>query len=145
VKRIIRVVLGAVLAAAAVSGGTSLCAAADTASGAKVIAYYFHGNFRCYTCTNMEQYSREAIEANFKEELASGRLQFRAVNVEKRENEHFIREYQLYTKALVLSLVKDGKEARSKNLARIWELSRDKREFIEYVTAEVAAFLKEAR
>lgn len=144
-KKMIRVVLAVVLAAAVVSGGALLCAASDTASGVKVIAYYFHGNFRCYTCTNMEQYSREAIEANFKDELASGKLEFRAINVDKPENGHYAKEYQLYTRSLVLSLVRDGKEVRSKNLTRIWDLSRDKRKFIEYVTAEAAAFLKEAR
>ncbi|MDD5430443.1 MAG: hypothetical protein PHE97_06995, partial [Candidatus Omnitrophica bacterium] len=48
----------------------------------KVIAYYFHGSFRCVTCINMEKYSREAIEANFKDALDSGKLEFKAVNVE---------------------------------------------------------------
>src|SRR4030042_183035 len=85
---------------------------AARASDDKVIACYFHGSFRCYTCTNMEKYSREALEANFKDALASGRLEFRAVNVEERGNEHFAKDYQLYTKSLILSLVKDGKEVK---------------------------------
>ena len=34
---------------------------AVAAKGNQVIAYYFHGNFRCYTCHTMEQYSKEAI------------------------------------------------------------------------------------
>jgi hypothetical protein len=109
----------------------------------KVIAYYFHGNARCYTCHTMEQYSKEALETNFKDALAAGKLEFKAVNVEERENEHFVQEYQLYTKTLVLSLVKDGKEIRSKNLAGIWDHVRNKQRFFDYVTAEVSDFLKE--
>ncbi|NQU18982.1 hypothetical protein HQ550_02380 [bacterium] len=108
-----------------------------------VIAYYFHGTFRCYTCTNIEKYSREAIEANFKDALQSGKLEFKAVNVEERGNEHFVNDYQLYTKSLVLSLVKDGKETQYKNLEKIWEYVRDKEKFFNYVTGEIQAYLKE--
>jgi len=110
-----------------------------------VIAYYFHGNFRCYTCTMMEQYIREAVETNLKDALTLGKLEFKAVNVEERGNEHFINDYQLYTKSLILSLVKDGKEIRSKNLTKIWEYVRNKQRFFDYVTEEVNNFLKEAQ
>jgi len=110
-----------------------------------VIAYYFHGSFRCVTCTNMEKYSREAIQANFQDELNSGRIEFKAVNVEEAGNEHFVNDYQLYTKSLILSLVKDGKEVKSKNLDKIWELARNKQKFIDYVTGEVNEFMKAAQ
>ena len=98
----------------------------ETSPQSKVIAYYFHGSFRCITCNNMEKYSKEAIEGNFKDELASGELEFKAVNVEEKGNEHFVNDYQLYTKSLFLSIVKDGKEVKSKNLDKIWEFARNK-------------------
>ncbi|MCK9604740.1 MAG: nitrophenyl compound nitroreductase subunit ArsF family protein [Candidatus Omnitrophica bacterium] len=108
-----------------------------------VIAYYFHGAFRCPTCRKLEQYSKEAIEANFKDALASGKIIFKVVNVEEKGNEHFTKDYQLYTKSLVISLVKDAKEVKSKNLDKIWEYAGDKQRFYDYVKEEVAAFLKE--
>ena len=111
----------------------------------RVIAYYFHGNFRCYTCYTMEQYTKEALEANFKDALAKGKLEFKVVNVEERGNEHFVNDYQLYTKSLILSLVKYGKEVKSKNLTKIWEYVRNKQRFFEYVSEEVNNFLKEAQ
>ncbi len=114
--------------------------AADT--GEKVIAYYFHGNVRCPTCYKLEKYSREAIEGNFKDELASGKLEFKVVNVEERDNEHFVNDYGLYTKSLVLSKVKNGKEAGWKNLDKIWELVGNKQVFIDYVTREIREFQK---
>lgn len=114
-------------------------------SQAKIIAYYFHGMFRCPTCSKMEKYSKEAIETNFKDALASGKLEFKVVNVEERGNEHFAQEYQLYTKSLILSLVKDGKEIKSKNLDKIWEYVRNKQRFIDYVTEEVRNLLKEVQ
>lgn len=133
------------LAAAAVIGGHILAYAGDSASSGKVIAYYFHGSFRCPTCTAIEKYSREAIDVNFKDLLSSGKLEFKPVNVEEPANEHFVTEYQLYTKTLILSLVKDGKEIKSKNLDKIWEYSRNRQRFIGYVTEEVAGFLKDVK
>lgn len=134
-----------ILAAVAVISASSLVFAAENKPTAKVMAYYFHGTFRCYTCTNMEKYSREAIEANFKDALTSGKFEFLSVNVEDRGNEHFVNDYQLYTKTLILSLVKDGKEIKSKNLDKIWELARDKQKFIAYVTSEINGFMKDVQ
>jgi len=111
----------------------------------KVVAYYFHGTFRCPTCMNMEKYSRGAIENNFKDALASGKLEFKAVNVEERGNEHFVQDYKLYTKSLILSLIKDGKEIKSKNLTKIWDFVRNKQKFFDYVSEEVKNFLEEAQ
>lgn len=129
---------------AAISASSSAIAVGDKPV-VKVIAYYFHGTFRCYTCTNMEKYSREAIEVNFKDALVSGKLEFNAVNVEDRGNEHFVNDYQLYTKSLILSLVKDGKETKSKNLDKIWEYASNKQKFMDYVAGEINEFMKDAQ
>ena len=133
-----------ILAVVAVINAGSLAIAEDN-SQAKVTAYYFHGSFRCSTCTNMEKFSREAIETNFKDALASGKIEFKAVNVEDRGNEHFVNDYKLYTKSLILSMVKDGVEVKSKNLDKIWELARNKQKFVDYVTSEINGFMKDAQ
>jgi hypothetical protein len=119
------------------------CFAADSQPANKVQAYYFHGNMRCSTCLKLEQYSREAIENNFKDDLASGKLEFKAVNVEMSGNGHFADDYQLYTRSLVLSLVKDSKEVKFKNLTKIWEYVGNKQKFYDYVKEEIQSLLKE--
>lgn len=126
-------------------GSFAIAQDAGNKSTNRVIAYYFHGSFRCPTCHAMEQYSKEAIETNFKDAISSGKLEFKVVNIEEKGNEHFARDYQLYTKSLILSLVKVGKEVKSKNLTKIWEYVRDKQRFLEYVSEEVNNFLKEAK
>jgi len=40
--------------------------------------------------------------------------------------------------------VKDGKEIRSKNLDKIWQLVRNREQYENYVRDEVSAFLREA-
>jgi len=109
----------------------------------KVVAYYFHGDFRCPTCYKLEQYSKEVIDTYFKDVLSSGKLEFKAVNIDEKANRHFVNNYQLYTKSLILSLVKDGKEIKYKNLTKIWEYVGDRQGFFEYVRSEVQDFLRD--
>jgi hypothetical protein len=138
-----------ILAVAALSSSgiifSPLAQAGENAKGAHVVAYYFHGTFRCPTCHKLEQYSKEAIETNFKEAIASGKLEFKVVNVEDKGNEHYGSDYQLYTKSLILSLVKDGKQTKWINLDKIWEYVGNKQRFVEYVKSGVADLLKEAQ
>lgn len=118
----------------------------DTAvksQNSKLIAYYFHGTFRCTTCRTIEQYSHDATQMYFAKKLGNGRLEFRPVNIEEPGNKHFIQDYQLVTRSLVLSLMSDGKETKWKNLADVWKLVRDKDKFFQYVKDEVEKFLKE--
>ena len=133
------------LAAVAVISVSFSAFAAEDKPAAKVIAYYFHGTMRCPTCHKLEQYSKEAIETNFKKAIASGKLEFKVVNVEDKGNEHYGSDYQLYTKSLILSLVKDGKEIKWKNMDKIWEYVGNKQRFIDYVKSGVTDFLKEAQ
>lgn len=135
-----RIILAFLIIAAVVSAAS--LARAGQAPTSKVIAYYFHGTFRCPTCHKLEQYSKEAIESNFKDALVSGKLEFKIVNVEDKGNEHFVNDYQLYTKSLVISLMQDGKEVKSKNLAKIWDYVSNKQKFFDYVRSEVNDFLK---
>jgi hypothetical protein len=116
---------------------------ASTADGTehKVVAYYFHGDKRCRTCLSIEAYTREAIERGFPEELESGELELRIVNVDEPENGHFVQDYGLTTKSVILADFRGGAEERWKNLDMIWEYVRDKEVFVDYVRGETEEFL----
>jgi len=115
----------------------------SVSSGNQVIAYYFHGTFRCDSCLKIEKYSREAIEQNFKNEINSGKLVFKVINIEDKGNEHFMNDYQLYTKSLVITLVKDGKEVKYENLKLVWEYLSNQSKFHDYVKSGIESYLKE--
>ena len=108
-----------------------------------VIVYYFHTTFRCYSCYTIEKYTKEAIEEFFGDELSSGKLIFRPLNVEKKENRRFVKDYQLYTKSVVVSLVKNGEEVKFNNLEKVWHYLRNKEQFFNYIKDEVNNYLKE--
>jgi len=127
-----------------VPGGTPSAVQPNTDSfKSRVIAYYFHGTHRCTTCLTIERYSREAIEKYFSEEIREGILEFKALNVEDPENRHYIQDYQLYTKSLVLALYKDDKQLKWKNLSQVWSCVGDKEKFYQYVKDETERFLQE--
>lgn len=106
------------------------------------IARYCHGTARCSNCMKIEEYSRVAIETGLRKELDSGRLKFETLNIDEPANRHFIKDYGLYTKSLVLVERSAGKEGRYKVLNDVWEHLDDKEAFLAYVKTETEAFLK---
>ena len=106
-----------------------------------VFATYLHGTLRCATCRKLEAYSEEALKTAFEEELNDSSLVWRTINYDEKENEHYLKDYSLYTKALILSRVKDGSELEWKNLSKIWELVGNKDEFLKYVQDETRDFI----
>jgi hypothetical protein len=126
------------------NSSASKAAAAETQKndGNTVIAYYFHGNFRCYNCFTIEQYSKEAIEKYFPEQLKNGKLAFTVINIDQPENEHFIKEYQLYTRSLVVAEFKNGKQVKWTNLDKVWNYIKDRDAFYNYVKTEIEKAIK---
>lgn len=120
---------------------------AEGAAGEKspeptVTVYYFHTNVRCATCHKLEALAREVVERDFAQELKSGKLQWKMVNMQEEENKHFVSDFQLVTKSVVLVEQVDGKQTRWKNLPKIWELVMNQEKYQQYVRSELEAFLE---
>jgi hypothetical protein len=111
--------------------------------GQRVIAYYFHTTQRCVTCRMIETYAREAIETDFADELEDGSLVWLPVNVQVPDHEHFLQDYQLTSKAVVLVEMAGEERTRWKNLDQVWLLVRDKKAFQVYIQEETRDFLGE--
>jgi hypothetical protein len=109
----------------------------------RIIAYYFHGTRRCVTCQTIESFAEESLRAEFSGELDTGKLAWRVVNVDTPENEHFIQDYELSTRSVVLVEMLDGEQKQWKSLTRTWELVRDKPSFVAYIQEETRGFLGE--
>ena len=108
-------------------------------------AYYFRSNFRCSSCYKIEEYTKEAMEIYFQDKLESGEIVYKVINIDEEENAHFVDDYQLYTKSVVLSKLKDGKEVEYKNLQKVWDYLNDQEKFHSYIKEEVHSFFNEAK
>jgi len=112
--------------------------------GTRVVAYYFHGRVRCVSCVKIEKLSGKAILERFPEELRTGRLAFREVNIDEPGNRHFIDDYGLSSQSLVIVEYRDGRQVRWKNLEKVWTLLDSEKEFFPYVQEGVFSYLKGA-
>ncbi len=107
-----------------------------------LVAYYFHSNTRCPTCQSIEAYAHEAIETGFADALQEGRIQWRVLNYEKPENSGLARKYEIALPMVVLAKREGGAETSWKSLDRIWELTGEKGEFVQYVQEETRSLLE---
>ena len=107
----------------------------------RVIVYYFHGEFRCGTCKRIEQLTKEAVTESFVNEIRTGLVELKVINVDEKENSHFSKDYKLFTKSVVVSDIVNGKEQQWKNLQKVWELVRSEEAFKEYIRNEIKAYL----
>ena len=116
--------------------------AEDATQNTQLTVYYFHGDMRCPTCHKLETYAKEALHTYFADEIASKKIVWKVVNVDRSENSHFIQDYKLVTKSVVLSEVMDDKEVRWKNLDQIWQRVRDKHSYLQYIRESILKSLE---
>lgn len=121
---------------------TKAVTAMPEAANTKIVVYYFHGNARCPTCYKLENFAKSVVETDFANAIKDGKLEWRTVNVEEPGNEHFTNDYKLYTKSVIVSTRKDGRESSWKNLDQIWTLVGDQAQYMEYIRKEVRACLE---
>lgn len=122
--------------ASAEPAADSVSASAQVPAPADILTvYYFHGNVRCFTCNKFEKLTKETVEKQFAEQLARKKIVLKIINAELPENAHFIKDFQLVSKSVVLQ---QGKQY--KNLDRIWDVIRESDEaFVSYLAGEIRA------
>lgn len=109
----------------------------------RIVVYYFHTTYRCASCKKIEAYTEEAVKDAFGEEIRKGRLVWRMINTDEKVNKHFLKDYQLYTKSVIVAEEISGKQERWKNLPKVWELLGDRPGFLLYIQEETEAYLAE--
>jgi len=58
----------------------------DSGNSDKIEAYYFHFTARCVTCKTIEAQFKENVEKLYPNQIKSGLITFRSVNIEEKEN-----------------------------------------------------------
>ena len=107
------------------------------------VVYYFYTNTRCSSCNLIENYTRESVEQSFAQPYNGWRVEFRGVNVELRENHHFVQDYWLNSKSVVVQKFEGKKPLNWGVLKDVWRLLGNKPEFMNYVTNETRKLLDE--
>ncbi len=120
-------------------------AEADSTALDRVVVTYFHKEFRCEMCLAFEANSEEALRTAFPGELADGRLVWRVLNLDDKQNTHYEDDYGLTELSLVVAGERDGVVVEWRTLPDIWGLVDDKQALIDYVTYEVGKTLDKVK
>jgi len=151
IKSITAVLLALFIAA----GGSIAVSAAETSSAvssqapaaarkteqSKTWVYYFHGNMRCATCKKIEALTKKTVEESFAGQLQDGSMELQVVNVDLPENEHFVKDYELAVRSVVVSKMEGGKETTWRRLDKVWQLVHDEAAFAQYLRDEISLLI----
>ena len=122
--------------------GISASAPAVDAPAHQILVTYFTTDQRCPTCLKIEKQTKEAMHTAFADQLASGDVKFQTTNFDRAENKHFIEDYELSFKTVVISDRRDGEEAAWSKFDDVWELVGEPDEFATYLQDGVRKYLK---
>lgn len=110
-------------------GFSNIAFAAD-----KVNVYYFYGKPRCTTCMKIENYTKSAVASMKDKDVV-----FKGVDMDNTVNGAMVKKYNLYTKSVIISKVKNGKE-QWKNLDKIFLKAGNEQDFKNYIITETKTF-----
>lgn len=106
-------------------------------SNVKYIAYYFHPTARCEECLNLESFLKALIETK----CANKGFEFKPLNIEEKENEHFKKDFQLTFSSVVITKYETGMHKDWIKLDSIWQFTHDKKNFFRYAEKEINNFI----
>lgn len=129
---------------AAAKAGAAAAAATTPEPAHCVWVTYFTTDQRCPTCIKIEKQTREAVETGFANELASGEVRFRTLNLDHAENAHFAKDYGLAFKSVVISDRHHGKEAKWEKFDKVWDLVGEPEAFAAYLQEGLRKYLTAA-
>ena len=107
--------------------------AENTNKEIKYTAYYFHPTARCESCLNLEAFLKELINTKY----ADSGIEFKTINIEEKENEHYKNKYELMFSSVVLAEIKSDKWRK---LDSVWSFTYDKENFFRYTENEINNF-----
>ncbi|MCK7470046.1 MAG: hypothetical protein MZU95_03995 [Desulfomicrobium escambiense] len=85
----------------------------------------------------MESYTQEAVSL-----LNNSKVVYKKIDLDDAANKHYIKDYKLFTKAVVLSRSKKWQEKLNlRNLSDIWTKLGNEKAFKDYVTKEIKSYI----
>lgn len=110
--------------------------AAKTAEAKTAVVYYFYTDTRCSSCKTIEAYTREAVATKLAAGYKDWKIEFKGVNVDEEPNKHFVQDYWLNSKSVVVQKFSGEEALNWGRLDKVWQLLGDKDAFMNYVADE---------
>ena len=111
-------------------------------SGNKIEVIDFYSTHRCMTCNAIEASTKYTLDTFFADELESGKITFKTVNVDKDENYPMAEKFEATGTALFLNVIVDGKETQINLTDFAFMKGNDQEEFAEEFKLKIEKELK---
>lgn len=103
----------------------------------KIEVYDFHSTHRCMTCNAIEANTKYTLDNYFPEELKTDKITFQVINVDEKENEKIAEKFEASGTALILNVIKDGKESKIDLTKFAFMNGNDQAEFSKVLKAKL--------
>ncbi len=107
----------------------------------RTIVYYFHYSRCDAVCRSIERLTAQSLYTYFGNQLASGKLVWRSVNIDESWNKHFADDFNLKQQSIVMVVPAANRQIRWKALGEAGSLVNDRAQFMKYIRAEVSAIM----
>ena len=106
----------------------------------KIQVFLFHNTQRCYSCITIGKFSKETVEQKFPEEIKSGKIEFREINIDLPENKELATKFKAAGSSLFINPIVDGKD-NIKEDTQVWRLVSNEQGFISYLSDKIKTLL----
>ncbi|KKP68656.1 MAG: hypothetical protein UR66_C0004G0056 [Candidatus Moranbacteria bacterium GW2011_GWE1_35_17] len=110
--------------------------AEDVKPAEKIQLYLFHSTNRCYSCITAGEYAKKTLEQNFSQELKSGKIEFKEINVDLAENKEVANKFKAAGTSLFTNSIIDGTD-NIKEDTQIWRLVSNEQAFSKYLSEKL--------
>jgi hypothetical protein len=106
----------------------------------KIVIYYFHRTARCYSCNIMEQYASNLVNQQYGQQVKSGVLEFRQINIDLPENREIARKFQASGSSLFINRIINGND-NIEHDTNVWRLLGNEINFRKYLGSKIDSYL----
>ena len=97
----------------------------------KIEVVHFHGTHQCWSCITVGEYALKTIKEKFPEEYQSGKIVFKDINGELKENKQIVVKYQARGSSLFINAIRNTQDNIQEEI-KVWYLVNDKEQFMQY-------------
>jgi len=106
----------------------------------KIEVVHFHATQQCWSCLTVGEYALKTIKEKFPEEYTSGKIIFKDINGELKENQEIVVKYQARGSSLFVNVIRGDKDDIAEDTT-VWRLVNSESQFVNYFERKLSSLL----
>lgn len=102
----------------------------------RIQVFLFHATQRCPTCIAIGRFTGETVNERFQNEIKSGQVEFKEVNIDLPENKALAQKFQAAGSALYFNAIKGGVDSIEQD-TKVWSLVGNTAQFKDYIENKI--------